>query len=184
MPLFPNEPPPSPRAIRSWVGRSADFALEMFFADALDLPHFVGVRWNGKTASQVAELVLNAHGTLESVCAEDVDQVLCAFEVALGTSLLRFAPAFLEVGVNNLWKSVGSLVIWKYGQPRPAKSQLASEFAQRAPQLLFDQPNAIMLEIGYVDPQPQWLGLCASYRRGDRYLLDLDEILKIAQDVC
>jgi hypothetical protein len=183
MPLFANEPPPSAGAVRSWVGHSADFALEIFFADAADPPYFVGVRWGGKTASQVADLVQKAHETLESVRAESVARVLCAFDAALGTSLLRFAPSFLEVGVNNLWKSVGSLVIWKHGQQMPSKSQLASELAQRAPQLLLDQPNAIMLEIGYVDPQPHWLGLCTSHRRGDRYQLDLDEILTIAQEV-
>ena len=182
IPLFPNEPPPSPRAIQSWVGSSVDFAIEMFFTDTADLPHFVGVRWNGKTASQISDVVQKTHGTLKSVLAFPVYEVLAAFDAALGMSLLRSAPAFLEIGVNNLWKSVGSLVIWERGQPIPTKGELDAKLRRHAPQLLLEQPNAIILEIGYVDPQPHWLGLCASRRRGDRFQLDLDELLQVAQE--
>jgi hypothetical protein len=164
------------------VGNSADFALEMFFTDTEELPHFVGVRWNGKTAPQIAALVQKAHGTLKSASAYPLNEVLAAFDAALDTSLLRSAPAFLEIGVNNLWKSVGSLVIWKRGQPIPTQGELDANLRQHAPQLLLEQPNAIMLEIGYVDPQPHWLGLCASRRRGDRFQLDLDELLQFAQE--
>ena len=181
IPLLPNEPLPSPRTIHAWVGNSVDFAIEMFFADTDDLPHFVGVRWNGKTAPQIADLVQKAHGTLQSVAAYPLNEVLTAFDAALDTSLLRSAPAFLEIGVNNLWKSVGSLLIWKRGQPIPTKSELDAKLRHHAPQLLLDQPNAIMLEVGHVDPQPHWLGLCASRRKGDKFQLDLDELLQFAQ---
>ena len=182
IPLFPNEPPPSSVAIDSWVGNSADFAMEMFFTDTDSLPHFVGIRWLGKTAPQIADLVQKAHGTLKSVRADRVSEVLAAFDATLATSLLRSAPAFLEIGVNNLWKSVGSLVIWKRGQPLPTRDELDAKLRQHAPQLLLGQPNAIILEIGYVDPQPHWLGLCTSRRRGDRFQIDLDELLQVAQE--
>ena len=182
IPLFRNEPPPSPEAIHSWVGNSVDFAMEMFFTDTDDLPHFVGVRWNGKTAPQIADLVQKAHGTLKSVRADRVSEVLAAFDATLGTSLLRSVPAFLEIGVNNLWKSVGSFVIWKRGQPLPTQGELHARLRQHAPQLLLDQPNAVILEIGYVEPQPHWLGLCTSRRRGERFQLDLNELLQVAQE--
>jgi len=178
--LCPGEPCPSPTAIASWVGSSADFAIEMFFADTQGDPHFVGVRWIGRDASQVADLVAKAHDVLERYCGRPADEVLAAFDAALGSRLLHDAPAFLEIGVNNLWKSVGSLVIWRRGERIPARDELEAKLRRQAPQLLCGQPKEIMLEIGYVDPQPHWVGLYTSRRQGDQYLLDLDQGLKLA----
>ena len=174
------EPCLSPTSIQSWVGQSVDFAIEMFFSDIEGNPHFVGVRWNGKNASQVADLVLKAHDTLERFRSHHVDEVLAAFDIALDTKLLNAAPTFFEIGVNNLWKSVGSLVIWRRREGIPNRDELDANLRRHAPQLLLEQPNEIMLEIGYVDPQPHWLGLCTSRRQGNKYRLDLDEALKIA----
>jgi hypothetical protein len=178
--LVSDQPPPSFQAVRCWVGKSTDFALEIFFKDPDGLSNFVGVRWKGKSAAQVAELVQTAHATLASANPHKPDEALAAFDAALGTNLLRSSPAFLEIGVNNLWKSVGSLVVWRPGRPVPAKDELDSNLRLHAPQLLLQQPNAVMLEIGYVEPQPHWLGLCVSRRLGDQYQLDLDRVLTTA----
>jgi len=182
--LCPQEPCPTPTAIEAWLGSSADFAIEMFFADTQGDPHFVGVRWIGKDASQVADLVAKAHDVLDRYRGRPVEEVLTAFDAALGTRLLSNAPAFLEIGVNNLWKSVGSLVIWRGGERIPARDELETRLCRQAPQLLREQPKEIMLEIGYVDPQPHWIGLYASRGQGDHYLLDLDEVLKMAPEFC
>jgi hypothetical protein len=185
MRLHSTEVPPSESAIRSWIGQYADFALEMSFTGIGGLPRFVGVRWLDRTARQVTDIVHRAHRALQAARSEAaVSKVLSAFEDALDIRLLRSAPAFLELGVNNLWKSVGSLVIWQSGQSVPSRNQLIYEITERSPQLLLDHPNAIMLEVGYANPQPHWLGLCASRQVGTLYRLEVDAILSIALQVC
>jgi hypothetical protein len=183
--LHSTEVPPSESAIRSWIGQSADFALEMSFTGIGGLPQFVGVRWLDKTARQVTDIVHRAHRALQAARSEAaVSEVLSAFEDALDIRLLRSAPTFLELGVNNLWKSVGSLVIWQSGQSVPSRNQLIYEITGRSPRLLLDHQNAIMLEVGCASPQPHWLGLCASRQVGALYRMEVDAILSIALQVC
>lgn len=176
---------PSESAIDSWIGQSTDFALEMLFTGIGDLPQFVGVRWRDQTARQVIDLIRRAHRTLQEARSDaTVPEVLSAFEDALNIRLLRSAPAFLELGVNNLWKSIGSHIIWQQGQSVQSRNRLIYEIAERAPQLLLNHPNAIMLEVGYASPQSHWLGLCVSRQVGALYRLEVDAILCIALQVC
>jgi hypothetical protein len=185
MRLHSREVPPSERAIGSWMGRSTDFALEIFFTGIGGLPQFVGVRWLDRTTQQVTDIVRKAHRALQEASSNAAaPEVLSAFEDALDVRFVRSAPAFLELGVNNLWKSVGSLLLWQQGQSVPSRDRLIREVTERAPQLLLDHPNAIMLEVGYASPQPHWLGLCVSRPVGALYRLEIDPILCIALQVC
>jgi len=181
MPLHATDEPPPEREISSWLGYSTDFALEVFFANDEGLSQFLGIRWHNLSALQVAAIVRTSHRVLQLVTrSADAPAALAAFERALGLRLLGTPPDFLEVGVSNLWKSIGSLVIWQRGETIPTRNQLLDRITERAPQLLREHPNAVMLEIGYVRPQPHWLGLYASRHIGSSYQLEIDTILRFA----
>jgi hypothetical protein len=182
---MPQSDPPSRSAISSWMGESTNFALEMFVDGIEGPPHLVGVRWLGQAITQVTDFIGRAHRTLQGATRPDATapEVLSTFEDALHMRLLHSAPSFLELDVNNLWKSIGSLVIWRQGQAVPSRNQLRDELTEHAPQLLVDRPNAIVLKVWYAYPQPHWLGLSSSQQVAARYRLEIDEVLDIAYQV-
>ncbi len=181
VPLYVTDEPPSEPAIASWLGHSTGFALEVLFANDAGVFHFLGIRWQDLSVPQLSAILRTSHRELQRMTGSaDAPATVAAFEQALGIRLLGTPPAFLEVGVSNLWKSIGSLVIWRQGEPIPTSNQLLARITDRAPHLLLEHPNPVMLEIGYASPQPHWLGLCVSRHIGSRYQLELDAILRFA----
>jgi len=177
--LHVTDEPPSERVIASWLGHRTDFALEVFFANEEGQSQFLGIRWRDLPVPRVAAIVRCSHRVLQSLTGStDAPAAVAAFEQALGIRLMGTPPDFLEVGVSNLWKSIGSVVIWRQGEAIPTRNQLLDRITERAPQLLLEHPNAVMLEIGYALPQPHWLGLYASRRVGSRYQLEMDALLR------
>jgi hypothetical protein len=175
---------PSEDAIRAWLGPASDFALEFFFVDDEGLPQFVGVRWHDLSVLHIAATIRQAHQLLQTAHGDrNVTAVILALEQRLELPLLRGPVAFLEVGVNNLWKSTGSLVIWRPGQLLPSSHQLRQNISEHASQLLQRHPNPVMLEVAYTSPQPHWLGLCVSRRVGLWYALDIEALYQFAQSV-
>lgn len=178
------DPSPSEGAIRAWLGPANDFALELFFVDDEGLPQFVGVRWHDLSVPYIAAIVRQAHQLLQTAHGDrNVTAAILALEQRLEVPLLRGPVAFLEVGVNNLWKSTGSLVIWRSGQPLPSSHQLRQNISEQAPQLLQRHPNPIMLEVAHSSPQPHWLGLCVSRRAGSEHALEIEALHQFAQSV-
>ena len=178
------DPSPSEGAIRTWLGPAGDFALELFFVDDEELPQFVGVRWRDPSVPHIAAIVRRAQQLLQTVHGDrNVTAAILALEQGLEIPLLRGPVAFLEIGVNNLWKSTGSLVIWRPGQLLPGSHQLRQNIFEQAPQLLRRHPNPIMLEVAYASPQPHWLGLCVSRRTGPEHALEIEALHPLAQSV-
>jgi hypothetical protein len=178
------DPPPSEDAIRAWLKSANDFALELFFVDDEGLPQFVGVRWHDLSVTHIAAILRRAHQLLQTAHGDrNVTAAILALEQGLEIPLLRGPVAFLEVGVNNLWKSTGSLVIWRPGQLLPGSHQLRRNISEQAPQLLLRHPNPIMLEVAYASPQPHWLGLCVSRRAGSEHALEIEALHPFAQSV-
>ena len=179
--LHANVPPPSGSDVRNWIGQSTDFALEIFFTDSKGLPQFVGVRWTNEAVQYAGDLILAAHQTLERLTgsAASGQKVIREFEAALDVALLRSVPTFLELGVSNMWKSVGSLPIWRSPQPLPSRTEIAETLNARGRQLLNDQQNAVMLEFGYAEPQDHWVGLCVSHPVATGFRLELDEVFEL-----
>lgn len=179
-----DEGTPGRSAVEAWLQASTDFALEMMFNDDRGLPHFIGVRWLNLPADGVARIIGKAHAILQAAAAgTSAPAVLTRLEDALQVHLLGGTPAFLELGVNNLWKSVGSLRVWQCHQATLQRDPLVHAISQHAPQLLLDQPNAVMLELGYPHPQAHWLGLCVSQPAGTCYRLELDAVVDIASHI-
>ena len=78
-----------------------------------------------------------------------------------------------------MWKSVGSLPIWRSPQPLPSRTEIAETLNARGRQLLNDQQNAVMLEFGYAEPQHHWVGLCVSHPVATGFRLELDEVFEL-----
>jgi hypothetical protein len=174
--------PPPPRAdLADWMGASTDFALEIFFVDRIGRPQFVGVRWIDETVKRSEEILQAAYHTLKRLHGEESSglDAIREFESALDVRLLRTTPSFLELGVNNLWKSVGSAVVWRRPAPLPSPRELTELLRRHRPQLLNDQVNAVMLEVGYAEPQAHWIGLCVSQPAPSGFRLALDEVCVI-----
>ena len=174
-------PLPSESEVRNWIGRSTDFALEILFTDSKGLPQFVGVRWTNEAVQSAGDILLAAYQTLKRLTgsAASGQEIIREFEAALDVSLLRSVPTFLELGVNNMWKSVGSLPIWRSPQPLPSRIEIAEALNALGPQLLNDQQNAVMLEFGYAEPQDHWVGLCVSRPVATGFRLELDEVFEL-----
>ena len=174
-------PLPSESEVRNWIGRSTDFALEILVTDSKGLPQFVGVRWTNEAVQSAGDILLAAYQTLKRLTgsAASGQEIIREFEAALDVSLLRSVPTFLELGVNNMWKSVGSLPIWRSPQPLPSRIEIAEALNALGPQLLNDQQNAVMLEFGYAEPQDHWVGLCVSRPVATGFRLELDEVFEL-----
>ena len=174
-------PLPSESEVRNWIGRSTDFALEILFTDSKGLPQFVGVRWTNEAVQSAGDILLAAYQTLKRLTgsAASGQEIIREFEAALDVSLLRSVPTFLELGVNNMWKSAGSLPIWRSPQPLPSRIEIAEALNALGPQLLNDQQNAVMLEFGYAEPQDHWVGLCVSRPVATGFRLELDEVFEL-----
>lgn len=164
---------PSKKELACLAAYKQNFALEVFFRGTLGELSFVGIRWLDKTLDELYALIKAAQRALERVQnSTDSTATLDAFDDALQLKLFDCPVAFLELGVNNLWKSTGSCTLWTDGDPFPTHEQMRSTLTRWAPHLLRVQPNELMLEIAFDTPTEHWIGLCVSRAEGVGYQLD------------
>lgn len=130
-----------------WLAPGLDVAVEIFFGPDL----FLGARLSGLDRSERAGFVRQLL---------DVRDVPRFWRLALDGP-----PSYLEVGVVNAWKSVGSVVVW-----RPGDDHIRS--ADLSPALRSPQPTPVALEAAYDGTIPSWIGRSVSTPTGDgRHLL-------------
>lgn len=156
-----------------WYASATEFALEIFFRDKSDNTLFVGMRWINTGVDDIYALLSNVeHVVIQEKHTGNAVTTLEALASNFGISFFEDRVDFLELGVNNLWKSTGSCSFWKVGDRPPDDQSLRSRIARDAPQLLACQPNELMLEVAANLPLPHWLGLCVSKPYQGEHRLD------------
>lgn len=161
--------------VRSFIESADDVAFEVFFEQKDTGVAFLGVRLNGMSAKTRTRVIVR--------CLEEVagPERLSLFDVVEHTrqhihaTLFVAEPTLLEVGVEGLWKSVGSVVLWRQGDD--ALNQPAVVERLRSNPRLFDiQPHPLGLEFGFDQPLPHWIATQCSRSSGDGFTVDVDTV--------
>ncbi|MEU7632944.1 hypothetical protein AB0C34_23670 [Nocardia sp. NPDC049220] len=159
--------------VRSFIDSADDVAFEVFFEPKDTGIAFLGVRLNGMGTETRTSAIVR--------CLEDISgpERLSLFDVIerarqhIHATLFSAEPALLEVGVEGLWKSVGSVVLWRQGDE--TLDRPAMEERLRSNLRLFDsQPNPLGLEFAFDEPLPHWIATQCSCPSGDGFTVDVD----------
>jgi hypothetical protein len=157
----------------AWTGRAENMALEIFLKDRKGNIGFIGTRWYDESNEILNDRIGATQFVLESFGnANPIEKILPAFEDALATPLFAAHAAYLELGVSNLWRSVGPCTVWTPDMPYPAAAQVRAQLARDAPHLLRTQPNPLVLEVAFPTPREHWLGVAVSRTSHAGYDLD------------
>jgi len=181
--LRPGERPPSAQAVRRWLDRYDDsIALEVF-AHPGGEGAFLGARLAGLEPAERARVVQAVVDSVSGSAWSDLGEVLAGLEGILPRAtepLLAGDPAWLELGVVNAWRSVGSQVLWRAGEPPPNEGTFRRALRARR-QLLAPQANPLALEFAFTDPLPHWLGMPVSKPAREGHVLDLSAALTLSE---
>ncbi len=173
--IDPHNPLPVQRKFNAWCGQIPDFALKVFFQTPAGNRLFAGARFNGWNKEALYGVLCAVWRRVETSRASGLAlppaQLLGQ---ALALPLFSGGPQFLEIGVNNQWKSVGSCTLWKAGQAPVWVAAAITRMLAQAPQLLAPQSSNVMLELAYGEPLPHWLGVEISKPAGSGFRLSLD----------
>ncbi len=172
--LKPNDEQPSENALQIWLTGSDDFAFEVFFSDVGFGESFLGVRLRDLAITSKIRLIQQVHARLcNSRFAPQLPDVKALLESHLKIELFAEPCDFLEIGVCNLWKSVGAHRLWSRGETPESRASLTGRFRDRAPQLLDPQPMPIMAECAVSAPMAHWLGLTVSVEKSALHVLEV-----------
>lgn len=183
--LRPDERTPRMEEVRRWLDRYDDsVAFEVFFAHPGGAV-FLGVRLTDLESEERTRLVEAVIESVFRAAWSDLSETLAGLEDIASQpvgSLLSGDPAWLELGVVNAWRSVGSQVLWRLGDPPPNGDTFRQKLGTRR-QLLAPQTNPLALEFAFSDPLPHWLGVPVSRPGPKGHVLDLSALSALARAV-
>lgn len=188
--LGPGDPPWTEETLFAWAGESTDLALEVLFRAPGGRLAFLGIRFplpqggGTETGHSVpgflfrrlaacAEAFRRFTGQRRPKGTSGERPFLTAFHGTLDGPLFPEGmlaafptepPDFLEVGVFNQWRSAGSCILWRRGEPPLERSALRRRLEEHS-RLLRPFAAPVMLEIARRTPVPAWLGVQVS-RKG------------------
>lgn len=170
--LEPKDLPAADNTVRSFI-ESADVAFEVFFEPKDTGIAFLGVRLNGMSADARTRIIVRCLAEIAN--PRSLINVIEHTQQHIHPTLFAAEPTLLEVGVEGLWKSVGSVVLWRQGDdalnPRAIEERL-----RRNPGLFDIQPNPLVLEFGFDQPLPHWIATQCARSSEDGYTVDVDAI--------
>lgn len=171
----------SAEEVRALARSYEDLAVEVFIRNMDGREGFIGVRYAGLTVEPVVERVLGLAGSVLAGELSGVDDVVQVLRFH-GRELSAGAPAGIELGVVNAWRSVGSLVFWRAGKP-PPDEQEARRALERHPRLLEPQTNPVALEFAFEGALPHWVGVEVSNPTKTGQVLDVSLLLRAIDGV-
>jgi len=167
-----------------WLGAAnQDIAIEAFFGDkSSDNFGFLGIRISSLSPEDQKDFIRDLVKTITpsehfATFINKFQAYLSNFSIAPHSfDAFSQTPDFLELGVEGMWKSYGSYVIWSKGDVN-AKS--IGDIERNAGQLLRPSPRPIMMEHAYAAPMPMWLASPVSIKTNAGFVFDQEKYLSL-----
>jgi len=143
---------------------------------------FLGLRYANslQSVSSPVEFLQKFQETLQTANNKSLSDTLADLGQRLNAdtkTYTEFNPDHVELGVVNNWKSVGSMILRKSGEPAITSDSLQALLTQNN-QLLNNTKNHIALEFTCNDPH-HWIAIQVSTFKNEQYSTDLDMLTEL-----
>jgi len=153
-----------------WLSKgSNNLAIEAFYPSA-NGPAFIGVRLSALHAERQHKLVCQLVKAFAAGQIVTVDESIEALAGWLEAPLFQSAPAFLELGKVNAWRSFGPVVFWPEQTGRTPTACLVEALAAN-PRYLEASTLPYAIEFGFDGQFPHWLGMPISETIESAYMI-------------
>lgn len=166
--------------IEEFIGDDTDVAFEVFFHVAGGAPSFVGVRLNGHSKQQQAQIIADCVKRVHAGKWVTVADVIDGLRERVEHSLYTCEPDFMELGVTNLWKSAGPVMLWRAEEAVLDTTSLRKKLDAH-PHIRRVFPMPLGLDRGFSHPIPHWLSTPVSRQVDGGHRLSFDLVAEAMQ---
>ncbi len=164
----------------------ASIAGEIFYKLNDGRVIFLGLRYSPlmSSVSSPAEFLQKLQTTLQHVPQKSIPEVFEALGRTLHDDPKAYTGAkasYVELGVIDYWKSMGSCVVRKYDDP-PVTKEFTAELLKRNEPLAHNQSNHTALEFACASPE-HWIAVQTSTLQSGQYATDIDLLTHLANMV-
>lgn len=157
-------------------------ACEIFYTLSDGRAIFFGIRKSSALKVDSPEDFLEQFlSILHTASAVSLPEALAVFGQQLNndpTSLTATKVDYVEIGVEGYWKSVGSKVLRKSGEPAITE-KVIKQLLSENDSLLKNTKNHTTLEFAVRNPE-LWLGIQVSKKENDEYVTDLEAVAALS----
>lgn len=166
--------------IRNHIEGHSDVAFVIFFASEATGTSFLGVRLNNRTNDEQARIIINCLEHVGSKKWSTLNETVTGLRLLIDPNLFQSSPDFLEVGVVDLWRSVGPVIIWEKGEPLPTENSIR-ERLDTHPVIYELHSNVLSMDTAFSSPIPHWFARQVSVEKSGKHQLDMDRLFKASQ---
>lgn len=160
-----------------------EIAVEVFYVSDTGATSIVGVRVNPPEfdKKRKAQIILRTFEAVRDDIWPTLAAVVAGFRSIIDSSLFPRQIDAVEVGVIDLWKTVGSVSLWQKGEPLPTVESVDRKLNEHPPIFgTFPEPNPVGIEQSYSTPMPHWITTQVSTSTPEGHRLEIDMVNRAA----